>query len=165
MIRILQKDICDLSLTDVPSNFSLVIADPPYGISKGLYTVEGYTTINEKWDSFDAESYRKFTQDWLQVVESLMGKPSTIYCFSTYHNLDIILPVFKNFFKLQTIFVWNKRNPMPNSTARMYTHSNEFVLVGTKGESGYSTRKYSSLISGRQKTSFNQESLAGKKEW
>jgi site-specific DNA-methyltransferase (adenine-specific) len=128
-------------------SIDLVYADPPYNLSKhGLKWADNdgpnrrksggnYYMMKEAWDMFPESDYRRFSVEWLKEAERLLKPGGSIYVSCTYHNVGDLLVILRELeLKCLNIIVWEKTNPHPNLTRRMFTHSCEFVLFFAKGK-------------------------------
>lgn len=128
-------------------SIDLIYADPPYNLSgKGLRWIEknnerrkksggNYYMMKEEWDMFEESAYQKFSIAWLKECKRALKPGGSIYVSCTYHNVGDLLVIMKNLgLKCLNVIVWEKTNPHPNLTRRMFTHASEFVLYFAKGK-------------------------------
>ena len=99
--KIIFKD-CINGMTDLPSNSAdVVLADPPYNLSKGgswkwdnsveLPGMGGdWKKVMEDWDDMSFSDYWKFTTLWLSEVQRIVKPTGSIWICGTYHNIGII---------------------------------------------------------------------------
>lgn len=126
-------------LTEIKDNtIDVIIADPPYFLSNNGISNSGGKMVNvnkgdwDKSNNFDTENfYSKFLSEAYRVL-----KPNgTIWLFGTMHNiylLGYLLPRYD--FKLLNNITWQKSNPVPNLSCRMFTHSTETILWAKKSK-------------------------------
>jgi len=128
-------------------SIDLVYADPPYNLSRhGLKWSDkqgagrrksggNYYMMKETWDMFEESDYRRFSVQWLAEVKRLLKPGGSLYVSCTYHNVGELLVILRDLgLKCLNVIVWEKTNPHPNLTRRMFTHSSEFVLFFAKGK-------------------------------
>ena len=118
----------------------MVFADPPYNLSgkrlqwKNKQNGGNWYMLNEPWDSFPAEEYREFALKWIEEVDRVLVPGGTLWICATLHNLRICLDAVDQVgLRLVNLIVWQKPNPMPNMTRKLFTHSCEYVLFCAKG--------------------------------
>jgi site-specific DNA-methyltransferase (adenine-specific) len=147
-----QRD-CIEGMSELPDHsVDLVLADPPYNLSKGnmwkwdnsvaLPGMGGnWNKAMESWDSMPLTDYFKFTVLWLTQIKRITKPTGSIWICGTYHNIGIIN------FALQLLeieiineVVWYKRNSFPNLSGRRLTASHETVLWAHSGSG--KKRKY-----------------------
>lgn len=134
-----------------PSSIDLIYADPPYNLSGRSLNLEKNQTggafykMNQDWDTWEPEDYKRFTTDWLTSARRVLKPNGSIYVSCTYHNIAEVISSGKKIgLKLNNILTWFKTNAMPNITKRTFTHSTEFVcwfVAGSKWQFHYERTK------------------------
>jgi DNA modification methylase len=138
--KIIFKD-CINGMTDLPSNSAdVVLADPPYNLSKGnswkwdnsveLPGMGGdWKKVMEDWDDMSFSDYWKFTTLWLSEVQRIVKPTGSIWICGTYHNIGIINTILQ-LLSIEIIneVIWYKRNAFPNLSGRRFTASHENLL-------------------------------------
>lgn len=124
-----------------PGSVDMVFADPPYNLSgkelrlKGNKTGGDWSKVNELWDVYSVDEYQEFSDNWVQASYYALKNGGAIYICCSQHNMEAVLHSLRvNKFKINNIIVWEKSNPMPNTTKRLLTHSVEFVVWAVKGK-------------------------------
>lgn len=122
-------------------SIDLIFADPPYNLSGNGLKWEGNKTggdwymVNEGWDKMTEKEYMRFTKKWIKASQRVLKNNGSIYISCTYHNIGEIIIVLKELgLKINNIITWQKSNPMPNMTRRVFTHATEFVIWAVKGK-------------------------------
>lgn len=137
---------CISNMKNFPDNcVDLIIADPPYNLSKGgdwkwdnsviLSGMGGnWNKVMESWDDFTLETYFSFTFAWLKEARRILKPTGSMWIFGTYHNIGI-LNLICQILKIEIIneVVWYKRNAFPNLSGRRLTASHETILWCNKG--------------------------------
>ena len=132
---------CIEGMTSLPDNsVDLIIADPPYNLSKGgnwswdnsvvLKGLGGnWNKVMESWDAMPLEEYWKFTLAWISEANRILKPSGSMWIFGTYHNIGIINVVCQ-MLEIEIIneVVWFKRNSFPNLSGRRLTASHETLL-------------------------------------
>ena len=126
-INLLQGDCLDL-MKDIPDgSVDLILTDPPYGINfqshrrKNVYA-KIKNDLKLDWvDEYFAECKRILKDD------------TAIYCFCSWHNIDIFKYAFEKYFKLKNVIVWVKNNHGSGDLKASYAPKHEFILYGNKG--------------------------------
>jgi site-specific DNA-methyltransferase (adenine-specific) len=139
--NIYKGDCVDLLRKLKPESVDMVFADPPYNLSGKTLSLKGNRTggdwkkVNEKWDVYSNDDYQEFSDKWvIASVESLRDSGSIYICCSQ-HNIEAVLQSLRKAkCKVNNIIVWQKPNPMPNVTKRLFTHSVEFIVWAVKGK-------------------------------
>ena len=123
------------------SSVNTVFADPPYNLSgKNLSNPKNKTggafyKVNEDWDTFSLNKYEKFTFEWIEESKRVLKSNGSIFICASLHNLKTILLALElNELEVKNIIIWQKANPMPNQTRRLFTHSHEYLIWAVKGK-------------------------------
>lgn len=124
----------------------LIIADPPYNLSKGnewkwdnkvkLAGMGGnWNKVMEAWDNISLSEYFTFTISWLTEAQRILKSTGSMWIFGTYHNIGIINVVCQ-LLNIEIIneVIWYKRNAFPNLAGRRLTASHESILWCNKGD-------------------------------
>ena len=137
---------CVAEMRKLPdSSIDLIIADPPYNLSKGgawKYdtTVElkgmggNWNKVMQEWDDYSFDAYMAFTREWLTEAKRLLKPTGSMWIFGTYHNIGII-NVICQILGIEIIneVIWYKKNAFPNLAGRRLTASHETILWCNKG--------------------------------
>lgn len=141
---------CIEGMKNLPDkSVDLVIADPPYNLSKGnnwkwdnstaLKGMGGnWNKVMENWDNMDLQDYWLFSMLWINEVKRVLKPSGSLWVYGTYHNIGIINVIFQ-ILKIEILneIIWYKRNSFPNLSGRRFTASHESLLwahVGKKRE-------------------------------
>lgn len=127
------------------SCIDLIIADPPYNLSKGgewkwdnsveLQGMGGsWNKVMQEWDDFTFESYMTFTKAWLTEAKRILKPTGSMWIFGTYHNIGVINVICQMLgIEIINEVIWYKRNAFPNLAGRRLTASHETILWCNKG--------------------------------
>lgn len=153
-----EKD-CIEGMEALPDNcIDLIIADPPYNLSKSgdwkwdnsdpLIKMGGNWNItNQNWDNMPFNTYFNFTIMWLTEVKRILKPSGSMWIFGTYHNIGIINVVCQMLgIEIINEVIWYKKNAFPNLSGRRLTASHETMLwahSGTKKREYYFNYEYS----------------------
>jgi site-specific DNA-methyltransferase (adenine-specific) len=129
-------------LKNIPDkSVDLVIADPPYNLSKGSKInfnnkgVKGFggewNKVMEDWDNMPFYDYLKFTFEWLAEIKRVLKPTGSVWVFGTYHNIGLINLAYQALgIEIINEVIWYKRNAFPNLAGRRLTASHETLLWG-----------------------------------
>lgn len=127
------------------SSVDLIIADPPYNLSKGnawkwdnsapLKGMGGnWSKVMQDWDDYSFDAYFAFTKEWLVEAQRILKPTGSMWVFGTYHNIGIINVVCQLIgVEIINEVIWYKRNAFPNLAGRRLTASHETILWCNKG--------------------------------
>lgn len=127
----------------------LIVADPPYNLSKGmsLKLASGnlvgsggnWEKVMQKWDDYSLLGYMEFTELWLRESKRVLKPTGSMWVFGTYHNIGIINTLMQLLdIEIINEVVWYKRNAFPNLAGRRLTASHETLIWAHGGKK----RKY-----------------------
>ena len=160
---------CIKGMKKIPDNsVDLIIADPPYNLSKGnslkwdnskkLNGMGGnWDKVMVDWDSMSFQDYWEFTQAWLNEAKRILKETGSIWVYGTYHNIGVINVLFQKLgIEIINEIIWYKRNSFPNLSGRRFTASHETLLWGHSGDK---KRKYAFNYEDTKKMSFPEDQL------
>lgn len=137
---------CVAEMRKLPdSSVDLIIADPPYNLSKGgawkwdnsveLRGMGGnWNKVMQEWDDYSFDAYFAFTKEWLTEAQRVLKPTGSMWIFGTYHNIGVI-NVICQLLGIEIIneVIWYKKNAFPNLAGRRLTASHETILWCNKG--------------------------------
>lgn len=137
---VINQDCIEGMKTLEDNTVDLIIADPPYNLSKGgewkwdnsvkLAGMGGnWNKVMESWDNMSLSEYFAFTITWLTEAQRILKPTGSMWIFGTYHNIGIINVVCQ-LLNIEIIneVIWYKRNAFPNLSGRRLTASHETIL-------------------------------------
>lgn len=132
---------CIEGMKSLPNkSVDLVIADPPYNLSKGNHLkwdnsvkLSGFggnwKKVMEDWDNITLADYWSFTEAWLQQIQRVLKPTGSLWVYGTYHNIGIINVIMQKLrIEILNEIIWYKRNSFPNLAGRRFTASHENLL-------------------------------------
>ncbi len=137
---------CIKGMKELPDNsVDLVIADPPYNLSKGNHwswdrsvQLEGmggvWNKVMANWDNMELKDYFNFTYAWISEARRVLKPTGSMWVYGTYHNIGIINVIFQ-LLNIEIIneIIGYKRNSFPNLSGRRFTASHETLLWAHSG--------------------------------
>jgi site-specific DNA-methyltransferase (adenine-specific) len=139
---------CILGMKDIPDNsIDIIIADPPYNLSKGgnwkwngTSDLQGFggawNKVMENWDNMPFVDYFAFTITWLKECKRILKSTGSMWVHGSYHNIGVINTCMQLLdIEIINEVVWFKRNSFPNLSGRRLTASHETILWAHSGSS------------------------------
>ena len=149
------------------NSVDLIIADPPYNLSKGnswnwdqSVKLNGFggkwSKTMEDWDNMTFQGYWHFTDAWIKEAKRVLKPSGSIWIYGTYHNIGVINVILQtNKIEIINEIIWYKRNAFPNLSGRRFTASHENLLWAHTGKKRVYTFNYEEL----KKKKFPNDSL------
>ena len=78
----------------------LVIADPPYNLSKKF----GENTFTQK----SREEYNHFTRSWIEAILPLLKPNASVYVCSDFRTSILLAPILEEYFIIQNRITWQR---------------------------------------------------------
>ena len=145
-INAIFNEDCIKGMVNLPDDcVDLIIADPPYNLSKGgvwkwdnsvkLAGMGGnWNKVMQNWDNMPFEEYMQFTELWLMQAQRILKSTGSMWIFGTYHNIGIMNVICQKLgIEIINEVIWYKRNAFPNLSGRRLTASHETILWCNKG--------------------------------
>lgn len=135
-VTLLKGDSLNL-MKDIPDeSIDVIITDPPFFLSNGGMTVHSgkQVSVNKgDWDNKDLINPETFYSIFLDEARRVLNKDGTILIFGTMHNIYLVGYLLqKKDWKILNNLTWQKTNPAPNLSGRMFTHSTENIIWARK---------------------------------
>jgi site-specific DNA-methyltransferase (adenine-specific) len=109
----------------------MVLCDPPYGMSYQ----SNRRVARDKFATIANDSDLDWLPRWMAETDRVLKQNSAIYCFCSWHHVDIFKKTFEQHFALKNVIVWVKNNHGSGDLTGAYAPKHEFVLFGHKGRS------------------------------
>ena len=132
---------CLQLMKDIPDgSVDLVLTDPPYGMAfKSNYRKEKYNEIqNDK----SLEWLERYISECYRVLKN----NSAIYCFCSWHNVDVFKQAIEKKFKVKNILIWEKNNTSMGDLKGSYAPKYEMIIFAHKGRKLLNGFRYADII-------------------
>jgi site-specific DNA-methyltransferase (adenine-specific) len=120
----------------------LMLTDPPYGMDYQ----SNRRVVRDKF----AKIANDVSLDWLprffSEASRVMANNTAIYCFCSWHQVDVFKAAFERNFTLKNIIVWIKNNHGSGDLQGAYAPKHEFLLFGHKGRSLFREKRLSDVM-------------------
>ncbi|WKF71258.1 site-specific DNA-methyltransferase [Pediococcus pentosaceus] len=135
----------------------IIITDPPYFLSNDGFSNSGGKRVSVNkggWDKTDL-GIEKFYDIFLNEAKRVLKDSGSIWIFGTLHSIYTVGYLLQQKeFKILNNITWQKTNPAPNLSKRMFTHSTETILWARKsllkGEQIYNYSLMKDIAGGKQ---------------
>ena len=124
-------------LGQIPNQFDMIFADPPYFLSNGGKKIQGRRMVSVdkgEWDKIkSSDGIDKFNQEWINQCKPLLKDTGTIWVCGTYHNIFSVEKCLKNAgFRIINIITWQKSDPTPTWGKLHFNFSSEYIIWAKK---------------------------------
>ena len=144
MYKLLNGNCLELIKKIPDSGVDLVVTDPPYGMNfQSNYRKEKYKKINND-EALD------WLEEYVSELYRIMKDNTAVYCFCSWHNVDIFKQTFEKYFKLKNIIVWEKNNTSMGDLKGSYAPKYELVLFAHKGRRVLNGFRYPDIIQAKR---------------
>lgn len=111
----------------------MIFADPPYFLSNNGVTCQSgkMVSVNKgEWDKkVSLDTMHKYNRKWIKKCKKLLTDDGSIFISGTLHNIySIGMALVQEGFIILNNITWEKLNPPPNLSCKMFTHSTETIL-------------------------------------
>ena len=114
----------------IPSeSIDLIVTDPPYLMD----FQSGYRKRKHNKIKNDTVQNEKLISEYFELCYRILKNDTAIYCFCSWHHIDIFKQEFEKYFKLKNIIIWQKNNTSMGDLKGSYAPKYEMVLFGHKG--------------------------------
>ena len=119
-------------------SFDVIITDPPYFLSNGGITCKNGEMVSVdkgEWDRETSYSMDEFNKIFLEECKRLLNPNGTIWVCGTMHNIFSLGQILNELdYKIINHVTWQKSNPAPNLSCRVFTHSTESFIWAKKSK-------------------------------
>ena len=144
MYKLLNGDCLELMNKIPDKSIDLILTDPPYGMDfQSNYRKEKYKKI-------DNDETLNWLEKYVSELYRIMKDNTCVYCFCSWHNVDIFKKSFEKYFKLKNIIVWEKNNTSMGDLKGSYAPKYELVLFAHKGRRLLNGFRYPDIIQAKR---------------
>ena len=122
----------------------VVITDPPYGMDFKS------NRRKNKYDKIKNDDTLDFLDEYFNKCNEIMEDNSHIYCFCSWHHIDVFKKSFENNFKLKNIIVWEKNVHGTGDLKGSFAPKHEFILFGHKGRKLLNGKRIPDIIQAKK---------------
>lgn len=117
----------------------LIFADPPYFLSNDGISCSNGEMVSVNKGEWDKESENlpmdDFNEIFLKECQRIVKNTGSVWVSGTFHNIFSLGRTLQQLnYKILNNIIWEKTNPAPNLSCRMFTHSTETIIWARKSE-------------------------------
>lgn len=140
--KLAQGDCLELFSHVKNESIDLIVTDPPYLMNYQSHRRKDVYKPIENDGLGGADLIKQFLKESYRVLKN----DSAIYCFCSWHNVDLFKQEFEKYFKLKNILIWNKNNHGSGDLKGAYAPKYEMILYGHKGRSLFREKRIADVI-------------------
>lgn len=121
-------------------SIDLIVTDPPYGMEfRSSHRYERYDPIHDD-DNLD------WLNEWVWECNRIMKNNTHLYCFCSFHNIDIFKQELSEWLTVKNILIWEKNNTSMGDLEGDYAPKYEMIIFCVKGKRKLNGRRDSNII-------------------
>lgn len=123
---------CLERMKEIPDgSVDMILTDPPYGMD----FQSNRRVVKDKFNKIENDKNVEWLPPFVEESYRVMSDNTSIYCFCSWHNIDIFKREIEKLFKIKNIIVWVKNNHGSGDLKGAYAPKHEFVIYAHKGRS------------------------------
>ena len=139
-VRLWQGDCLELMKNIPDGSVDLVLTDPPYGMAfKSNHRKEKYNKIK---NDESLEWLEKYVDECFRILKD----NTAVYCFCSWHNVDVFKHAIEKKFKIKNILIWEKNNTSMGDLKASYAPKYEMIIFAHKGRKLLNGFRYADII-------------------
>ena len=115
----------------------MILTDPPYGMD----FQSNRRVSTEKFKKIENDDNTDWLTASLSECHRVMADDTSIYCFCSWHKIDLFKQEIERFFKIKNVIVWVKNNHGSGDLKGAYAPKHEFVIYAHKGRSLFRNKR------------------------
>ena len=115
----------------------MVLTDPPYGMD----FQSNRRVSTEKFKKIENDDNTDWLPAFLSECHRVMADDTSIYCFCSWHKIDLFKQEIERLFKIKNVIVWVKNNHGSGDLKGAYAPKHEFVIYAHKGRSLFRNKR------------------------
>lgn len=130
-IRLMQGDCLERMKEIESGSVDMILTDPPYGMD----FQSNRRVVKDKFNKIENDKDIDWLPELLRECYRTMTNNSAIYCFCSWHKIDVFKQEIEKLFKIKNVIVWVKNNHGSGDLKGAYAPKHEFVIYAHKGRS------------------------------
>jgi site-specific DNA-methyltransferase (adenine-specific) len=115
----------------------MILTDPPYGMD----FQSNRRIVKDKFDKIINDENVDWLPLFLSECERVMKDNTALYCFCSWHKIDLFKQHIESKFKIKNIIVWVKNNHGSGDLKAAYAPKHEFIVYAHKGRSLFKEKR------------------------
>lgn len=136
----MQGDCLELMKNIPDGSVDLVLTDPPYGMAFQS------NHRKEKYNEIQNDKSLEWLERYISECYRILRNNSAIYCFCSWHNVDVFKQAIEKRFKMKNILIWEKNNTSMGDLKGSYAPKYEMIIFAHKGRKLLNGFRYADVI-------------------
>ena len=142
MVNLMLGD-CLERMKEIPDgSVDMILTDPPYGMD----FQSNRRVVKDKFNKIENDKNVEWLPSFAEESYRVMSNNTSIYCFCSWHNIDIFKREIEKLFKIKNIIVWVKNNHGSGDLKGAYAPKHEFVIYAHKGRSLFREKRTTDVM-------------------
>lgn len=137
MIKLMLGDCLERMKEIETGSVDMILTDPPYGMD----FQSNRRVVKDKFSKIQNDKNVDWLPDFLNECNRVMSENTSIYCFCSWHKIDLFKQEIEKVFKIKNIIVWVKNNHGSGDLKGAYAPKHEFVIYAHKGRSLFRNKR------------------------
>ena len=134
---------CLERMKEIPDgSVDMILTDPPYGMD----FQSNRRVVKDKFNKIENDKNVEWLPSFAEESYRVMSNNTSIYCFCSWHNIDIFKREIEKLFKIKNIIVWVKNNHGSGDLKGAYAPKHEFVIYAHKGRSLFREKRTTDVM-------------------
>jgi site-specific DNA-methyltransferase (adenine-specific) len=126
-MKLIQGDSLDIIKKCSSGKVDCIITDPPYGMD----FQSNYRGV--KYNKIANDTSLAWLADFMGESFRVLKHNTHMYCFCSFHKVDLFKQAMERHFKIKNILIWEKNNTSMGDLKGDYAPKYEMILYGHKG--------------------------------
>jgi len=139
----LMKGDCLERMKEIESgSVDMVLTDPPYGMD----FQSNRRVVTKKFKKIENDTNTYWLPAFLSECYRVMADDTSLYCFCSWHKIDLFKQEIERLFKIKNVIVWVKNNHGSGDLKAAYAPKHEFVIYAHKGRSLFRSKRVADVM-------------------
>ena len=141
-MRLMQGDCLERMKEIESGSVDMILTDPPYGM--GFQS--NRRVSSEKFKKIKNDDNTDWLPSFLSECYRVMADDTSMYCFCSWHKIDLFKQEVEKLFKIKNVIVWVKNNHGSGDLKGAYAPKYELVIYAHKGRSLFRNKRVADVM-------------------
>jgi site-specific DNA-methyltransferase (adenine-specific) len=141
-MKLMQGDCLERMKEIESGSVDMILTDPPYGMD----FQSNRRVIKDKFRKIENDKHVDWLPRFVSECHRVMANNTSIYCFCSWHKIDLFKQEIEKAFNIKNIIVWVKNNHGSGDLKAAYAPKHEFIIYAHKGRSLFRNKRVSDVM-------------------